>query len=163
MLTKNLWETLPEMMRFGPWPIAKPEVFFATAHSFAFTNLKPVLPGHVLVAPRRVVARVHDLTADEMADLFALARTVGEIVSAANPPTESLTLTIQDGKAAGQTVPHVHFHVIPRHSEDRFNKELTNDDIYKALDSAERVDSTRPPRNRSTMCDEALILRQVKV
>jgi bis(5'-adenosyl)-triphosphatase len=153
-----LWNSLPEILKFGPWPIAKNEIFMATQLSFAFTNLKPVLPGHVLVAPKRVVERVEDLTTEETADLFELARKAGVVVKTAHPPADALTLTVQDGKAAGQTVPHVHVHVMPRHKEDKFNKELRNDDIYKEL---ERVDSTRPARTRDDMCVEAGFLREV--
>lgn len=160
-MIKNMWEVLPDKMSFGVWPIAKREIFAASEFSFAFTNLKPVLPGHVLVAPRRVVARLGELTSEETADLLELAKLAGTLVTVANPPSDALTFTVQDGKAAGQTVPHVHIHVIPRHSEDKFNKELRNDDIYKELDTSERVDSNRPARNRENMCEEAGKLREI--
>lgn len=42
-------------LKFGPWPINRREVFFLTQYSFGFVNLKPILPGHVLVSPRRLV------------------------------------------------------------------------------------------------------------
>lgn len=56
--------------KFGPWPIHASEVFVTSPLSFAFVNLKPVVPGHVLVSPKRVVARFAELTADEVADLW---------------------------------------------------------------------------------------------
>ncbi|KAI9262580.1 HIT-like domain-containing protein [Helicostylum pulchrum] len=68
----------------------------------------------------------------------------------------SLTMTIQDGPQAGQTVPHVHMHVIPRRSEDWAN----NDDIYKDLDEKKGVDNEeREPRTEEDMGKEANELR----
>lgn len=47
---------------------------------------------------------------------------------------EALTITIQDGAIAGQTVPHVHIHIIPRFKDDY----LSNDDVYLHLNQKER-------------------------
>jgi bis(5'-adenosyl)-triphosphatase len=57
-------------MKFGPWTIDASEVFSKTSLSFAFVNLKPVVPGHVLVSPIRVVPRFADLTPEEVADMW---------------------------------------------------------------------------------------------
>jgi len=51
--------------RFSKWPIDKGSVFAVNAHAFAFVNLKPVLPGHVLVSTKRIVAEYSDLNPDE--------------------------------------------------------------------------------------------------
>lgn len=69
-----------ERARFGPYDIASTQVFHVTELSFAIVNLKPVVPGHVLVAPRRVEARFAALRADEVADLWATAQLVGKAV-----------------------------------------------------------------------------------
>jgi diadenosine tetraphosphate (Ap4A) HIT family hydrolase len=45
-------------------------VFATSPLSFAFVNLKPVVPGHVLVSPKRVVPRFADLSEEEVADLW---------------------------------------------------------------------------------------------
>jgi len=79
-------------------------------------------------------------------------------------------LAIQDGKDAGQTVPHVHVHVLPRRSGD-FEK---NDDVYDAIDNASKdmvkassgkkgkqldLDAERKVRTREEMAAEAAELR----
>ncbi|KAG0738321.1 hypothetical protein G6F16_011403 [Rhizopus arrhizus] len=68
----------------------------------------------------------------------------------------SLTMTIQDGPQAGQTVPHVHMHLIPRKKGDWAN----NDDVYEELDRSKGVDNEeRPPRTEEEMKQEADELR----
>lgn len=83
----------------------------------AFEDAFPSTPGHTLVIPRRHVGRVLDLTDAEYADLFAVARTqLGRLEGEHGP--DSYTIGINDGPAAGQTVPHVHLHLMPRHHGD---------------------------------------------
>lgn len=79
----------------------------------AAVNLKPVVPGHVLLSPKRVVARFAELSPEEVADLWTLAQRVGAAIEP-HFGASSLTLAIQDGPQAGQTVPHVHVHILPR-------------------------------------------------
>lgn len=58
---------------FGPYQINESEVFAKTLLSIAFVNLKPVVPGHVLITPRRVVRRLADLDQNELADMWVRA------------------------------------------------------------------------------------------
>lgn len=119
-------------------------------------NLKPILPGHVLVVPHRRVPRMTDLSAAELADLFGTVQKVqrmlagryfqstssseateregkgegqGDLERARPRPEDgSFNIAIQDGREAGQTVPHVHCHVIPRLPGDR-----DGDGVYERL------------------------------
>lgn len=78
----------------------------------------PVSPGHTLVIPRRHVASFFELTDVERNGLFALvfeART--RLVSEFNP--DGFNIGINDGTAAGQTVLHLHLHLIPRYTGDQ--------------------------------------------
>jgi diadenosine tetraphosphate (Ap4A) HIT family hydrolase len=113
------------------------------------------------------------LSSEEIADLWTLSQRVGSAIEK-HYTASSLTLTIQDGPEAGQTVPHVHVHVLPRKSGD-FEK---NDEIYDIIDAAEKelaseldgldknkqaekldLDVERKPRTEEEMAGEAATLR----
>ncbi|KAF8252955.1 HIT-like protein [Wilcoxina mikolae CBS 423.85] len=115
---------------FSKFPITS-QLFHLTPLSFAIVNLKPLLPGHILVCPQRVVPRIHDLRPDEITDLFLTVQKLGSAIEKIYK-AEGINIAIQDGAAAGQSVPHVHAHIIPRHTND-----LPEDEIYRLLESDE--------------------------
>eukprot|EP00035_Acanthoeca_spectabilis_P032312 m.18272 g.18272 ORF g.18272 m.18272 type:complete len:281 (+) comp5293_c0_seq1:44-886(+) len=103
-------------VKFGPKiTLSHKQCFFAssTGKSVATVNLKPLLPGHVLVIPRTSSPTLASMAADELDDLWDTVRQVQAIVKGAHGKVAS-DLGIQDGPDAGQSVPHVHIHVIPR-------------------------------------------------
>ncbi|XP_041458698.1 bis(5'-adenosyl)-triphosphatase-like [Lytechinus variegatus] len=110
---------------FGQHVIKSSVVFFRSRLTFAFVNRKPVLPGHVLVSPVRPVERFLDMTGDEVADLFQTTQTVSKVIQD-QYKASSLSIAMQDGPDAGQSVWHVHVHILPRKQGD-FKR---NDDIY---------------------------------
>lgn len=130
-------------LKFSSFDVSK-QVFFRTEHSFAIVNLKPIAPGHVLVIPKRPEAqRLHDLSPDEVRDLFAAVQKVGCVIESLHKGN-SLTIAIQDGPSAGQSVPHLHVHVIPR----RPNDFVPNDQIYDHLNHFDAMNtgkSQNPP------------------
>ena len=92
-------------------------IVFEDEQVIAFMDAGQVNPGHVLVATKRQVETVMELTEAEAAHLFAIATRVAKAVQAEFQP-EGMTL-LQTNKPAGwQTVPHVHVHVLPRHTDD---------------------------------------------
>ncbi|KAL4935457.1 hypothetical protein BDV06DRAFT_234302 [Aspergillus oleicola] len=118
-------------IHFGPF-LVTPQVFHQSPLSIALVNLKPILPGHVLITPRRIVSRVSQLTPPETADLFLTVRRVGRMIERVYGAT-SLNIAIQDGTEAGQSVPHVHAHIIPRRKKDLGS----TDEVYDKLDGEE--------------------------
>ncbi|XP_078103677.1 bis(5'-adenosyl)-triphosphatase isoform X2 [Sander vitreus] len=145
-------------LRFGQHFIKASAVFLQTELSFALVNRKPVVPGHVLVCPLRPVERFRDLRPDEVADLFSTAQRVANLVEKHFNAT-SLTIAIQDGPEAGQTVKHVHVHVLPRKAGD-FER---NDSVYDELQKHDREDEDIPSKWRSEeeMAAEASGLRKL--
>ncbi|KAI0852626.1 HIT-like protein [Daldinia vernicosa] len=142
-------------IHFGPFEVTR-QVFLTTPHSFALVNIKPLLPGHVLICPRRPHKRLTELTAPEITDLFQAVQRVQRMLArhyfTSSPPSRqsssddnaapapgtpeagSFNIAIQDGAEAGQTVPHVHVHVIPRIRGSTAKDEAgPGDQIYEAM------------------------------
>lgn len=89
----------------------------SNALAFAIRDTFPVSPGHCLVIPRRVVATWDDTTASERQALLALMTQVKEQLRAELRP-DGFNVGFNEGAAAGQTVCHLHIHVIPRFTGD---------------------------------------------
>lgn len=107
------------MTREEPCPFCDrgSRVGFSSAHSRAFLDAYPVAEGHTLVVPVRHVLSVFDLPAEELADLWRLVGEVRAALAASYKP-DGFTIGLNDGAAAGQTIPHAHVHVIPRRPGD---------------------------------------------
>lgn len=160
------------VINFGPYAVTQ-QVFHLTKHSFAVVNLKPLLPGHILVCPLYVKPRLSDLSRDEISDLFntvtRVQRTLSRVYKA-----DAFNVAVQDGEAAGQSVPHVHCHVIPRTSSDPGGR----DKVHEWLEGEEgnvgahqqeaqqrekgewAKDEDRKPRSKEDMNKEAEWLRE---
>ena len=77
----------------------------------------PISPGHTLIIPKRHVGSFFDLEADERAELLALL-CQAKVVADKEFSPQGYNIGINDGAAAGQTVPHLHLHLIPRFEGD---------------------------------------------
>ncbi|GFG35911.1 hypothetical protein Cfor_05267 [Coptotermes formosanus] len=133
--------------RFGSTTVHGSTVFYKTDKTVAFTNKKCAVPGHVLVMPIRCVNTLKDLENDEKEDLFVVLKKVHEVVRNVNG-TSYVTTGIQTGAAAGQTVKHLHVHVLPRKSK-------VNSDESGKFDASH----DRPERSLAEMSEEASMLR----
>ena len=85
--------------------------------ALAFFDAFPVNPGHALIIPKRHVADYFALTADEVAAMQALLREVKAIVEKRFNP-DGYNIGVNVNAAAGQSVFHVHMHLIPRYKGD---------------------------------------------
>lgn len=77
----------------------------------------PVSPGHSLIIPKRHAGSFFDMTADERGALLALVDEAKQRAEIEFRP-QGYNIGINDGPAAGQTVPHLHIHLIPRYAGD---------------------------------------------
>lgn len=84
----------------------------------AFGDAYPVSLGHTLVIPRRHVASFFEITAEERNELFNLLAWCRNELAARHKPA-GFNIGVNDGGAAGQTVMHLHVHLIPRYSGDK--------------------------------------------
>jgi diadenosine tetraphosphate (Ap4A) HIT family hydrolase len=82
----------------------------------------PVSPGHTLVIPRRHFSDLFDATAEEMAEIWqALRKAAAGFAAGADSEyrADGFNVGVNVGAAAGQTVMHVHVHLIPRYRGDQ--------------------------------------------
>ena len=162
--------------QFGKFRIDASSIFFRSDHSFAFVNLRPIVPGHVLVSSLRVVPRLNELSEEEYTDLWRSVRIVQTILEThmMDACCSAFNVAVQDGVSAGQSVPHVHVHILPRSDGDLER----NDEVYDKLEAWEPNDTTtgsanpkkrlhvpedgdRSDRSAQEMQDEAAIYRKI--
>ncbi len=86
----------------------------------AIVDLRPVTTGHLLVLPRAHHEDLASLPAGLGARMFGIAHELAAVLRRTNLRCEGINLFLADGEAAGQEIPHVHLHVIPRHPGDGF-------------------------------------------
>lgn len=87
--------------------------FYEDAEVIALCTHKPITPGHCLVIPKRHVERFECLTD---AEVIAIGQTIRKVNKAATSAFDACTYLLlqKNGKEVGQSVPHLHFHYIPR-------------------------------------------------
>lgn len=92
-------------------------VVYEDSETVAFLDLYPMTDGHTLVIPKLHAARLSELPPALVGKLFQTVQRVSEqIARALGAP--ALNIGINDGRAAGQAVPHLHVHLIPRFPGD---------------------------------------------
>ena len=92
-------------------------VVASNSMAFAIRDGYPVSPGHTLAIPNRHIESFFDLSPQELDALFELVREQKRVLDVEFSP-HAFNIGINDGPAAGQTVPHVHVHLIPRYWGD---------------------------------------------
>lgn len=92
-------------------------MLFCEPHWFGILDLFPVRPGHLLLVPTVEAARMQDLPPEILAGLGdVIARGTRCLYRALE--CDAVSVLLRDGPAAGQEVPHVHWHLIPRDQGD---------------------------------------------
>ncbi len=86
-----------------------------TKHSVSFLDAFPLATGHVLIIPKNHHQKIQDMSIEENTDLFTL---VHQMISNVDTITGSTLVAIHNGKDAGQEIPHVHIHLVPRSKDD---------------------------------------------
>jgi bis(5'-adenosyl)-triphosphatase len=87
--------------------------FYTTSRFIAFYNIAPILPGHSLIIPNAHYESLFELSDDELSEMMVFARKITTVLKTVFN-CDGFDWTIQDGVSAGQTVPHLHLHIIPR-------------------------------------------------
>ena len=87
-------------------------------HGIVVRDGFPVSMGHTLIIPKKHVGSFFEITDEERADLLVLLNKAKVVIQEEFNP-DGYNIGINDGPAAGQTVPHLHLHLIPRYKGDR--------------------------------------------
>ena len=93
----------------------------SNGHAVAIADGFPVTPGHCLIVTRRHISSLFEATGEELSAIFELLAQVRQLLLApgvAGAAPDGFNIGINDGREAGQTVMHLHVHLIPRYAGD---------------------------------------------
>lgn len=108
---------MPEPIACPFCPIKDREILAEHPLAAAITDSFPLTQGHTLIVPRRHVASFFDLTTNERLAMLSLLDQAKATLDTKYSPS-GFNIGVNDGTAAGQTVMHVHIHLIPRYKGD---------------------------------------------
>ena len=92
------------------------EIVYEDDHVVSFLDINPVNPGHILVVPKQHKEVITELTDEVLANSIKAVKLMASILL--KMPYQGVNIIQNNYSAAGQVVPHVHFHVIPRKEGD---------------------------------------------
>lgn len=96
---------------------APAHIVYEDEHTMAFLDIHPLVEGHTMVIPKAHYETLEALPPEQVGRVFEGVRKVSEALRRALG-AEATTIGINNGKAAGQVVPHLHVHVLPRYAGD---------------------------------------------
>lgn len=99
------------------YPLEDDQIIVKSDNCVGFFDRFPVTKGHSLVIPRCPVESLYELDEDMQAEMWQTAAQAREILAEQFNP-DGFNIGINDGYAAGQTMPHAHIHIIPRYAGD---------------------------------------------
>jgi histidine triad (HIT) family protein len=111
-------EKLGRYCAFCDSQVINAQKFYEDDLVLALYTHKPIFPGHALVIPKRHVERFENLNEEEIAQIGRVIKKINNAVEKVFG-TSTYLLLQKNGREAGQSVPHVHFHYIPRQTGDR--------------------------------------------
>lgn len=102
----------------------------------AFLDIAPVSQGHTLVVPKKHYANMEDITEDELMKLILAVKKVGKLLKD-KINVQGYNVMTNNDPVAGQVIPHIHWHIIPRTEEDGL--ELWSEGMYQAGEAEEII------------------------
>lgn len=93
------------------------EVVYEDENATAVLDINPRNPGHTMVLPKVHAETILDLPAEKIDGVFKAVKNITGILNKALKP-DGFTMGINHGKVSGQTIDHLHIHVIPRWNDD---------------------------------------------
>ena len=127
------------------------KIFAETTNFRAIYNLYPILPGHVLIIPKKHKVLLKDLSDKEVCEMMQFTKKVSNVIEDVFK-AEGLDFLIQDGVVAGQIIPHLHLHIIPRKSTDILQGKIWRKELANHNKKLENTDF----RNRARLSKEEI-------
>lgn len=90
---------------------------YEDSYVLAFLDINPTRHGHVLVIPKKHTQNFETTDDETLAKLVSAVKKIGKSIKE-NLPAESYNVSVNNDKASGQIIPHIHFHIIPRNEGD---------------------------------------------
>ena len=87
----------------------------------AILDIRPITRGHTLVVPKQHTVGLHDTPAETLAGMMAIGQRIARAARASELRADGNNIAINDGRAAFQTVNHIHLHVLPRRNGDKLS------------------------------------------
>lgn len=113
-------------------------IVYEDEKTVAFLDSKPVSEGHTLVVPKKHVETIFD--AGEMNYMWSsIVRVAKAVLEALDP--EGVNIDQNNGEAAGQEVPHMHFHVTPRYTGEEIELEYDRKELERGEEIADEIGS----------------------
>lgn len=108
----------------------------------AFLDINPVNPGHVLVIPKNHYELLEDLPDELLVKIiFVVKKLVPSVKNAVK--SKGINLGLNNGREAGQLIPHVHFHIMPRFERDGHRlwegKKLSDEQMKSIVEQIKKV------------------------
>ena len=94
---------------------------FENDHVVAFLDIMPASKGHALVVPKKHYRTLLDMPHEELKEVTEAVQKIAAATMVAVPGVGGFNVLQSNNKVAGQVIPHVHFHVIPRHNNDKLD------------------------------------------
>ena len=98
-------------------PKIRDHIFSESGAMMAIYNIAPILPGHSMIVPKRHVESIFKLNDEELVDLFRFSREITHLLMNVFG-ADGFDWSLQESEAAGQSVSHLHLHIIPRQTGD---------------------------------------------
>lgn len=99
---------------------APASIVYSDEEVMAIMDIQPVNAGHVLVIPKVHAAQLGQFEERMGGHMFQVGMCIAQAIRRSGIRCEGVNLFLADGKVAGQEIPHVHLHVIPRSRGDGF-------------------------------------------
>ncbi len=103
----------------------------------AVLNHSPILPGHLLIIPEQHIESLHALAEEQIGRFFTFARAITGFITQLHN-ADAYDWSLQEGEAAGQSVSHLHLHIIPRQTNDL----NPDEDWYVKLQTSKAIDDS---------------------